>query len=297
MNALGGLMSLLTLLGLALVMNINNSVAVGMLTLRARSNRHGFRMRLGGLLASLVVRLALVMILAASLRPEFRGLLGLHLSPVVQRVLCLVAGAFLLGNAGLEMKRRLRPLAAPGEPADASCAPLGLVCGMALVALADLSLSFDSLIAVAGMAAHTAVMPAIVVVEVAVILFFSETVAQLLKRYPTIETLAICALLLMGGVMILRAAGFVVPDTVVYAMIGFALLVEVLDMRIATVSNRGTRNPSNHTAGGGHDRPAIRRFGPAAVLPQSAYCELKDGKEDAQHGGEVTRKRERHATD
>ena len=71
MNVLGDVMSLLTLLGVALVMNINNSVAVGMLTLRARSNRHGFRMRLGGLLASLVVRLALVMVLAASLRPEF----------------------------------------------------------------------------------------------------------------------------------------------------------------------------------------------------------------------------------
>jgi predicted tellurium resistance membrane protein TerC len=241
MNALGGLTSLLTLLGVVLVMNINNSVAVGMLTLRARSSRHGFRMRLGGLLASLVVRWAMVMVLAAALRPEFRGLLGLHVNPTVQRVLCLVAGVFLLGNAGVEVKRRLRPAAPADESVGAFGPPLGLVCGMALVTLADLSLSFDSLIAVAGMAAHPAVMPAIVVVEVAVILFFSEAVARLLKRYPTIETLAICALLLMGGVMILRAAGLALPDTVVYAMIGFALLVELIDMRIASVSKRETR--------------------------------------------------------
>ena len=276
MNVLGGAMSLLTLLGVALVMNINNSVAVGMLTLRAHSNRHGFHMRLGGLLASLVVRLALVMLLAASLRPEFRGLLGLDVHPIVQRVLCLVAGAFLLGNAGVEMKRRLRPAASADESVGAFGPPLGLVCGMVLVAVADLSLSFDSLIAVAGMAAHPAVMPAIVVVEVAVILFFSEAVARLLKRYPTIETLAICALLLMGGVMILRAAGLDLPDTVVYAMIGFALLVELLDMRIATVSKRGRRTLLDHTAVSGDDRPAIRQCGPASVLPQRAYCKLKD---------------------
>lgn len=238
MNTLSGTLSLLTLVGLALVMNINNSIAVGMLTLRAPTGRHGFRMRLGGLLASLVARLGLVVLLAASLRPEFRGLLGLHVNPILQRALCFVAGMFLLANAGVEMKRRLHPMESAGRPVGASGPPLGFARGMALVALADLSLSFDSLIAVAGMASHPAVMPVIVVVEVAVILFFSEAVARLLKRYPTIETLAICALLLMGGVMILRAAGLDLPDTVVYAMIGFALLVQVLDMRIATVSRR-----------------------------------------------------------
>ena len=99
MNGLvSGILSLLTLLGVALVMNINNGVAVGMLTLRVQSKRDRFRIRFGGLLASLVIRLGLVVLLAASLRPEFQGLLGLHVNPVVQRVFCLIAGAFLLGG-------------------------------------------------------------------------------------------------------------------------------------------------------------------------------------------------------
>jgi len=230
--------SLVTLAGLALVLSINNIIPVATLTARAHSPREGFLMRLGGLSVGLAVRLALVMILAASLRPEFEGLLGLSIPDTTRTVLLFVAGGFLLSNAALEMKRRLtRPRRAPADR-PAPVAPLGLLRGMALVAVADVSLAFDSLVVVAGMASGPAVMVAIVILEVLVILIFSESIAAVLRRYPTIETLAICALLLMGIHMVLRGAGILIPEAVIYAMIGFALIVELLDMRIAALHRR-----------------------------------------------------------
>lgn len=236
MSALAGnLLSLLTLAGVALVMNINNSIAVGALTSRAGNRRDGFRIRLGGLLLSLVLRLLLVMVFGASLRPEFSGLMGLGVSVGLQRSLCLVAGLFLIASAGMDMKRRLSVARTTRNRRASGARALGLVSGMFMVAAVDVSVSFDSLIAVAGMAAHPAIMPVVVTLEVVVVLLFAETISMALKRHPTIETLAICALLLMGGVMMLRSAGYELPDAAVYAMIGFALLVELLDMRIAAV--------------------------------------------------------------
>ena len=236
--ALAPLVSLVTLAGLALVLSINNIIPVATLTARARTPREGFLMRLGGLAIGLIARLILVMVLAVSLRPEFEGLFGLSITNATRTILLFVAGGFLLSNAALEMKRRLsRPRHASDERAS-PIAPLGLLRGMALVAIADVSLAFDSLVVVAGMASGPTIMVAIVILEVLVILIFSESIAAILRRYPTIETLAICALLLMGVHMVLRGAGIVIPEAVIYAMIGFALLVELLDMRIAALHRR-----------------------------------------------------------
>ena len=136
------------------------------------------------------------------------------------------------------MKRRLAPNPKGESGARSACTSLALRHGILLVAIADVSLSFDSLVIVAGMAANPLVMVAIILIEVFVILIFSQHIAALLRRYPTIETLAICALLLMGANMILRAIGIIIPETVIYAMIGFALVVEFIDMRIAYLNQR-----------------------------------------------------------
>ncbi len=231
-------LSLVTLIGLALVLSINNILPVAALTCRARTAREGFLMRLGGLTAGLAVRLVLVLLLAVSLRPEFDGLLGLSVPPALQQALLFVAGGFLLANAAVEMKRRLCRTPEQGASKARSAPVLNLLNGSLLVALADVSLAFDSLVVVAGMAAGPVVMVLVVTLEVGVILLFAESIARILRRYPTIETLAICALLLMGGHMVLRAAGIRVHEAVVYAMIGFALLVELIDMRIASLHRK-----------------------------------------------------------
>ncbi|NCC51671.1 MAG: hypothetical protein EOM20_10690 [Spartobacteria bacterium] len=225
--------SLVMLLGLALVMNINNGVAVSSLAMGASSARQGLVMRVCGLSLSLLARLLLILLFADSLRPEFNNLPALRISASLQRVFCLCAGVFLLGAACVQIRRRLHPDIPHLSEARRSAVDLNpLMTGILLIAVADVSLSFDSLIAVAGMAATPLIMLLIVGMEVLAILFFAEPVSRILRNYPRLETLAMCALLLMGAVMVLRAVQFEMSDLVVYGMISFALLVELVNMRV-----------------------------------------------------------------
>ncbi|MBD3284694.1 hypothetical protein GF395_04640, partial [Candidatus Uhrbacteria bacterium] len=102
----------------------------------------------------------------------------------------------------------------------------------------DMTLSLDSVVTVVGMAPTVALMVAAITVEVAVILFFAGAVCRLLERYPSIETLAICALLVVGAVLVSDGINMPLSKNTVYAMMGFALFVEIVNLRIEHVAAR-----------------------------------------------------------
>jgi predicted tellurium resistance membrane protein TerC len=225
-------MTLPALAGLTIVLGFNNILAIAVVTRAVVPERRRMA-RYTGILLALCVRMIMLFLLvwlleAAGLYTGFRGV-------SLRDVLRVLGGLFLVSVSIFELRDRTR---IPGEGGMQKIAALGFGRAVFRIVLLDMTLSIDSLVTVVGMASSLPLMVAAIFVEVAVILFFAGVVCQLLERFPSIETLAICALLVVGGVLLFEGVGYVVNKNFVYAMMAFALFVETVNLRVEYIAAR-----------------------------------------------------------
>ena len=102
----------------------------------------------------------------------------------------------------------------------------------------DLVFSFDSVITAVGMANRIWVMVLAVLLAVAVMMIFADSVSRFVDRYPTIKLLALSFLILIGVMLIAESIGTHFDKGYVYFAMAFALLVEYLNLAFR---NRGEK--------------------------------------------------------
>jgi len=233
------LLTLPALAGLTIILGFDNILAIAVVNRGVAPERRN-RARQTGILIGLVGRLLLVLILAWGLRvADLRVGLGQH---TLRDGLLVLIGLFLALKSSSELRDRTRKRDSIESPA---VVPVSFHQAVLRILAVDLALSLDSVVTVVGMAPSIPIMVAAIVLEVAVILFFSGAVCRLLERYPSIETLAICALLMVGGVLVSEGVGLPIRKSVVYKMMAFALFVEVVNLRIEAA--RGSRTPGRRS--------------------------------------------------
>jgi len=99
------------------------------------------------------------------------------------------------------------------------------------IALLDIVFSFDSILTAIGMTQNLPIMIAAIVVAMFVMLKFSGPVAGVIEKHPSLQILALAFLILIGVLLIAEASGYEVPKSYIYASVGFALGVELLNIR------------------------------------------------------------------
>ncbi len=77
-----------------------------------------------------------------------------------------------------------------------------------------------------------------VVVTVGIMLFAAEPISNFVNKHPTFKMLALSFLLLIGVALIAEGFDVHIPKGYIYFSMGFALLVDVLQMRMGR--KRGT---------------------------------------------------------
>lgn len=147
------------------------------------------------------------------------------------RELVLMAGGlFLLAKAVLELHRALEP----GRPQRR--APRQghrqLIGTVIQIALLDIVFSIDSVVTAVGLAKDLPIMVAAIVVAILVMLGVSRPTGAFIERHPTIKTLALSFLLLVGMSLIASALHFEIPKGYLYFAIGFSLGVELINIRL-----------------------------------------------------------------
>jgi predicted tellurium resistance membrane protein TerC len=118
----------------------------------------------------------------------------------------------------------------PGADGDHS-SETSLPWVVAQIMVLDIVFSLDSVITAVGMANDVRIMVAAVMTAVAVMLFFIGPVGDFIQQNPSIKVLALSSLLLVGGVLILEGWGAHVEKGGVYTALGFALFVQLADLR------------------------------------------------------------------
>jgi predicted tellurium resistance membrane protein TerC len=218
---------LLTLTALELVLGIDNLIFISILAGKLPKSQQALGRRLG-LAAALVTRLGLLLSLA--------WIIGLT-KPVVtlwgqpfsgRDILLAVGGLFLIGKASWEIFEKVER---DEEHEEDTKTAAGLWVVVAQIAVIDLVFSLDSVITAVGMVDNIWVMVVANLIALAAMLAASGPLSAFVERHPSVTILALAFLVLIGGNLLIEGFGYHVPKGYSYVAMGFAVGVEMLNLR------------------------------------------------------------------
>ena len=240
--------SLVTLTVLEIVLGIDNVIFISILASRLDGSQsetagggkssQADRARVVGLSLAMGMRVLLLLGISWIVRlttPLF-SVFGHELSG--RDLILLGGGLFLLGKSTFEIHHKLEGDDDHGPEASAAGSFARVIVQILLL---DLVFSLDSVITAVGMADRVGVMIAAVVIAVGVMLWSSGPVMRFVSRHPTVKMLALSFLLLIGMSLVAEGADFHIPKGYIYFAMGFAVLVEALNLRMKR--NRESRKP------------------------------------------------------
>src|SRR3954470_16555593 len=216
-----------TLTFLEIVLGVDNIIFISILSGKLPAAEQPRARRLG-LAGAMLTRVLLLFSLAWIVRlttPLFTAL-G---HPISGRDLILIGGGlFLLGKSTFEMHERLE---GHGEHSGAGRRAASFISVIVQIMLLDIVFSLDSVITAVGMVDELAVMIAAVVIAVGIMLVASGPISAFVEQHPTVKMLALSFLLLIGVSLLAEGFDQHIPKGYIYFAMGFAVLVEALNLR------------------------------------------------------------------
>lgn len=220
-----------TLLLLEVVLGIDNVIFISILAGKLPPEQRQ-RARTIGLLAAMIMRLGLLFSISwiYSLKNDLFTLFGMGFSG--RDLILIFGGLFLLYKAVKEMHEQLEgPGAHEGTPTAGKVAGANFAAIIGQIMILDIVFSLDSVITAVGMADDIGVMVAAVVVTVLIMLVAARPIGEFVQAHPTVKMLALAFLLLIGVNLIADGFGFKIPKGYTYFAMGFAIAVELLNLR------------------------------------------------------------------
>jgi len=223
--------TLLTLTFLEVVLGIDNIIFISITINKLPQHQHK-SVRFIGLFLALFFRIALLTTLSyltKAVSPLFAiGHLGISLRDMV----LFGGGVFLVYKTLKEIWEKVKG-AESGHGLKQSASFFGVVLQIILI---DIVFSFDSILTALSLSRDLVVMISAVVIAVIIMMLFSGYVSDFIDRYPTLQTLALTFLLLIGVLLVLEGVHIEVDKGYVYAALGFSILVEAINIRIKKVA-------------------------------------------------------------
>ncbi|MGD8386840.1 MAG: TerC family protein [Desulfobacteraceae bacterium] len=216
---------LLLLVGLELVLGVDNILVITIFVGRLPEARRQKARTMGLALAAVARVLMLLVILA---------LTGLT-QPVVwtlsiRDLILLSGGLFLLWKAVSEIHETVE---LKGEKKEQDRGGQAGRFGPVIlqIVLLDIVFSIDSVITAVGLTQRVWVIVGAVLVSFGVILGFARPIGEFILRHPALKILALSFLVTIGVTLFMEGLHKHVPKAYIYLPMGFALLVEMLQMR------------------------------------------------------------------
>lgn len=239
------------LVALEIVLGIDNIVFISVLSGKLPREQQP-RARRAGLVAAMLMRILLLFSLTWIIRltePLFT-VLGHAVSG--RDMVLITGGLFLIAKSVLEIHDRLEGV----EGAEVQKAVPSFASVILQIMLLDMVFSLDSVITAVGMVNEFAIMVLAIVIAVGFMMLFADAVSGFVERHPTVKMLALSFLLLIGLTLFVEGLAVHVPKGYVYFAMGFAVFVEMLNLRIRAATEKPVQLHRPYTSrGGGGESP------------------------------------------
>jgi predicted tellurium resistance membrane protein TerC len=236
-----GIVDLLTLVLMEIVLGIDNIIFIAIICGYLPDKQQKQRARIIGLTMALAARIILLSTISwiTQLTDPFFYLGSL---PLTGRGLILLSGGlFLIIKTVNEIRHKFK---IADKEESVKSRKMTMVQAILQITLIDIVFSFDSIITAVGLSNKIPVMVMAVILSMIVMLLFAPYVSKFIEKYPTIKMLALAFLVVIGIILIVEAledahllhlpAGVDIK-TYSYVALGFALIVEMLNIRIRNV--------------------------------------------------------------
>lgn len=231
-----GWLYLLLLSLLEVVLGIDNVIFISIITDKMKNPALKNRARSLGLTLALIIRfvlLGMLSLLIHLIEPIYAPWFGEF---NYEDLVLLVGGLFLIYKSTLEMHRSVKH-----EEEKTSKNELTFQSVVTQIVLVDIVFSFDSVISAIGMtngmekelnADPITIVYLSVLISMLVMIRFSGIISDFIQKNPTIKTIALSFLLMIGVFLLAEAFGHNIPKGYIYFGFGFSMFVELLNMRI-----------------------------------------------------------------
>ena len=212
------------LIGLELILGVDNVLVIAIFVGRLPEEKRQ-KARLWGLSLAMVARLvmiAVVVALAGITRPLLWNL-------SVRDIILLAGGLFLLYKAVREIHHTIALDDEHGAQLSPDSAAYTTI--LSQIVLLDIVFSIDSVITAVGLTPHLWIIATAVIFSFIGILFFARPIGDFILRHPALKILALSFLITIGITIFMEGLHKHVPKTYIYLPMGFALFVEILQMR------------------------------------------------------------------
>lgn len=224
----------LLLVGLEIVLGIDNILLISILTDRLPPEDRN-RARYIGLGLALGARLLLL--LGAAYIVKLNEPLFWSLS--WKSLILISGGGFLLFKAVKEIHHVVE--SKPDEHGVSRKVHMTMGAAVMQIIMLDLVFSIDSVITAVGLTDVLLVIYSSVVVSFLLVLAFSGAIARFVQKHATLKILALSFLVTIGVTLVIEGLGGHVPKGYIYLPMGFALTVELLQMRFAANQEKSTK--------------------------------------------------------
>jgi len=239
--SVAGMMALLTLTVLEVVLGIDNVVFIAILTEKLPQKQQP-KVRTIGLLLAMVMRLILLAgaFWIVKLTTTLFTVLDNDIS--AKSLLLLVGGLFLIFKAVKEIHELMEH--GPNLTIDNTKRKQAVSVASVLtqILVLDAVFSIDSVITAVGMTTNYWIMATAVVISIVVMLAFATPIAEFVKAHPTMKTLALSFLVLIGVLLVAEGIGEHFNRGYIYFAIVFAFALELINMKA------GNRKPRKSPA-------------------------------------------------
>lgn len=245
----------LILLGLELVLGIDNILVISIMVSRLPKEKQDFARYLG-LAMALFARIGLLfgvtwlMGLNAPISDDIPWLasqswLSFVAKMSIKDLILLAGGLFLLYKAVKEIHHVVEfheHGSTPGKAYDA------LGAAVVQIVMLDIVFSLDSVITAVGMTDHLPTIIIAVVLAFTIVLIFAKPIGDFILAHPALKILALSFLVTIGITIIMEAFHKELPKAYIYLPMGFALVVEILQMRYSKNQRKTeTVHPDGHS--------------------------------------------------
>ena len=225
------LVAVVTLTALELVLGIDNVIFIAILAGKLPPHQQD-RARTIGLSLAAFGRIALLfsIVWIMGLTTDVFTIFGNGIS--WRDIILITGGLFLIYKSVDELHQKLE-----GD-ADVKGAAVkaGFAAVLLQIAVLDIVFALDSIITAIGMVRDIKIMAVAIVLSVILMMAVSGYVHRFVSKHPTIKVLALSFLMMIGMVLIAEGFDVEVPKGYVYFAMGFAVFVELVNMRLRKVT-------------------------------------------------------------
>ena len=220
--------ALLTLTVIEIILGIDNIIFISIITNKVKKESRN-QARVTGLLLALILRMIMLFGLT-----WFIGLTKpIFYNYSIKDLILLIGGGFLIFKSVLEISHKINGNF-DEKIIDTKSVTLRSIIWQ-IVAI-DFVFSVDSILTAIGLTEVLLIMVIAVIISIIFMIIYSSKISDIIDRYPSLEILALCFLILIGFTLILEAAHIEIPKGYIYFALFFTLGVELINIKFRRVT-------------------------------------------------------------